>query len=104
MRATRFGSSNDVTPPRLYQIPSLLFITSSTCKRSPLTSSLDIEGTSALFSAGLEDSCAEAKRAAISRKRTVEANNFTKAVLFGKEHIVIRNPRRYNTSTAMGSS
>jgi hypothetical protein len=38
----------------------------------------------------------------MNKKRMVEANNFTNAVLFGKEHIVIRIPRRYNTSTAMG--
>src|SRR5215216_7996104 len=98
IRATRVRSSNVVTPPRLYQIPSLVSISSSTCKRPPPTSSMDIKGASVLFSAGLltaasfelEDSCflsvscrtwAETRLAAWTppnKKRRVEANTFTK--------------------------
>src|ERR1700752_86548 len=101
MRATRVESSSFVTPPRLYQTPSRVSLTSSTCKRPPLTSSIDIKGSSFLFSRGLltgtrfepEDSCflpvswrswANARLAAwtpTNNRRRVEANTFTKAIL-----------------------
>src|SRR5215212_3087137 len=93
IRATRFESSSVVTPPHVYQIPSRVSLSSSTCKRPPPTSSMDIKGASVLFSGGLstdawvelEDSCffslscrtwAEARLAAwtpTNKKRRVEA-------------------------------
>ncbi len=93
IRATRALSSNDVTPPRVYQIPSPVSLISSTCKRPPPTSSITIIGGSVLMVAWseLEVSCflslsawAETRPAAwthTNRKSRVEARGFTKSVL-----------------------